>query len=167
MNIFEIYKYHIVHLVETTSILYFKIYSSVEICPVCVRDWSQGSVTTGHNCQPALQLLYFLLSGPDVIVQAVDPSKLIRHHSLQPRVFLVSGADLLLTEPLSEVHHRGGPGGNGRSVDFIQVQVEADRADTAVCPFLLNSFKLGQTSLPGPLLGGFVLIKKTMMIFFL
>ena len=90
-------------------------------------------------------------------MQAVDPSKLIRHHSLQSRIFLVSGANLLLTEPLSEVHHGGGPGGNGRPVDLIQVQVEADRADAAVCPFLLNSLKLGQTSLPGPLLGAFVL----------
>ena len=123
-----------------------------------MRDWlPQGSVTTRHDCQPALQLLYFLLFRPDVIVQAVDPSKLIRDNSLQSGVFFVSGVNFLLAEPLGEIHHGGGSGWYGRAVDIIQVQVEADRADAAIGPLFLNSFKLGQSSLPGPLLGGFAL----------
>ena len=90
-------------------------------------------------------------------MQAVDPSELIGDDSLQPGVFLVSRVVLLLSELLGEVHHGGGPGGDGRPVDVVQVQVEADGADAAIGPFLLNSLKLGETSLPGPLLGGFVL----------
>ena len=90
-------------------------------------------------------------------MEAVDPSELIRHNSLQPRIFFVSRVHFLLAEPHGEVHHGGGPGGDGGPVDIVQVQVEADRADAAIGPFLLNSFKLGQISLPGPLLGGFAL----------
>ena len=103
---------------------------------------SQRRVVTGQDRQSVLQLLNLLLSRPHVIVEAVDPSELIRDNSLQARIFFVSQVHFLLAEPLSEVHHRGGSGGYGGPVDFIQVQVEADRADTAIGPFLLNSFKL-------------------------
>ena len=86
--------------------VYLKIYYSLEICPVSVRDWlPQGSVITRHHCQPPLQLLNFLLFRPDVIVQAVDPSELIRDDSLQARILFVSPAIFLLAEPLGKIHH--------------------------------------------------------------
>ena len=117
---------------------------------------SQRRVVTGQDRQSVLQLLNLLLSRPHVELQTADPPKLVREDSLQTGIFLIRAfLNLIGAELLSEIHDRGGPCRNRRSIDLIQIKVETDRGHAPVCPFFVNSLKLGHVSFPGPLLGSF------------
>ena len=111
-----------------------------------MRDWR---VAAGHDCQPGLQVLDLPVLVLHHAPQTADLLELVRHDSLEPGVG-VPGV-LLVAELLGEVQDAGGPRGDGRAVDLVQVQVEADRVHAPVCPLSLNSLELCQICLPSPL----------------
>ena len=90
-------------------------------------------------------MLYFPVPGLHRVSEAGDLPDLVTHH---PPQLLVLALHLVPGELGREIHDGAGPGGDGRTVDGVQVEIKTHRVHTPIGPLPLNSLKLCQVPLP-------------------